>query len=112
MVQSGRIDISGQTGMCDTSRVEISRSMPSIMEGRMNDFAWKSFCDKMDEALESVTKAKKIMVCFCYVSSCVCGQYYILYCWTSLHAVYHNIIVLFMLFVEKKSPLRTSERLC
>ena len=85
MVTSGRIDISGQTGMCDTSRVEISRSMPAVMEGRMNDFAWKSFCDKMDEALESVTKAKKIMVC-CYVSSCM-WSIYILYCWISLHAV-------------------------
>lgn len=27
----------------------------------MNDFAWKSFCDKMDEALKPVTMAKKIM---------------------------------------------------
>lgn len=49
-------------GMCDTSEVTVSRSMPAVMEGRMNNFAWISFCDKMDEALEPVAKAKKIMV--------------------------------------------------
>ena len=81
MVTTGRIDISGQTGMCDTSRVEISRSMPAVMEGRMNDFAWKSFCDKMDEALEPVTKAKKIMVCaLVHVVSVVCKNIFSLCC--------------------------------
>ena len=61
MVATGRIDIAGQMGLCDQSEVTISRSMPAVMEERMNDFAWKSFCDKMDEALKPVTMAKKIM---------------------------------------------------
>ena len=65
MVQSSRIEISGQMGRCDTSEVTVSRSMPAVMEGRMNNFAWTSFCDKTDEALEPVAKAKKIMVSVC-----------------------------------------------
>jgi len=48
-------------GLCDTSEVSISRSMPAVMEGRLNDFAWKSFCDKMDDALKPIAEAKKIM---------------------------------------------------
>ena len=34
MVTTGRIDISGQFGMCDTSEVSISRSMPAVLEGK------------------------------------------------------------------------------
>ena len=30
--------------------------------GRMNQFAWNSFCEKMDEALKPIQKAKKVMV--------------------------------------------------
>ena len=30
--------------------------------GRMNQFAWNSFCEKMDEALSPIQKAKKVMV--------------------------------------------------
>ena len=37
MVTTGRIDISGQFGMCDTSEVSISRSMPAVLEGKLCD---------------------------------------------------------------------------
>mmetsp|Transcript_6289 Transcript_6289/g.15632 ORF Transcript_6289/g.15632 Transcript_6289/m.15632 type:complete len:271 (+) Transcript_6289:115-927(+) len=61
MASSGRIDIAGQMGRCDTSAVTISRSMPAVLSGHINDFAWKSFCDKMDEALKPTSAAKKKM---------------------------------------------------
>ena len=34
----------------------------AILIGRMNQFAWNSFCEKMDEALSPIQKAKKVMV--------------------------------------------------
>ena len=62
MMTSGRIDISGQAGMCDSSGVTISRSKPAILEGHLNDFAWKLFCDKIDAALKPIAKVKKMFV--------------------------------------------------
>mmetsp|Transcript_43919 Transcript_43919/g.92426 ORF Transcript_43919/g.92426 Transcript_43919/m.92426 type:complete len:255 (+) Transcript_43919:190-954(+) len=61
MASSGRIDISGQGGLCDSSELTVSRSMPAVLSGRMLDSEWKSFCDKMDEALEPASKGKRTM---------------------------------------------------
>jgi hypothetical protein len=57
---SARVDIEGQLGVCDRGGVCVSRSMPVILTGHINELDWEDFCDKLDEALVPMEKVKQI----------------------------------------------------
>jgi hypothetical protein len=56
---SARVDIEGQLGVCDRGGVCVSRSMPVILTGHINELDWEDFCDKLDEALVPMKKVKQ-----------------------------------------------------
>eukprot|EP00584_Thalassiosira_punctigera_P022331 CAMPEP_0172557490 /NCGR_PEP_ID=MMETSP1067-20121228/73498_1 /TAXON_ID=265564 ORGANISM="Thalassiosira punctigera, Strain Tpunct2005C2" /NCGR_SAMPLE_ID=MMETSP1067 /ASSEMBLY_ACC=CAM_ASM_000444 /LENGTH=357 /DNA_ID=CAMNT_0013346581 /DNA_START=144 /DNA_END=1217 /DNA_ORIENTATION=- len=44
----------------------VSRSMPEILSGHMENSSWNSFCNQLDEALLPLTKMKKTMKKWCF----------------------------------------------
>ena len=62
MSHESRIDIQGQHGLCDGDGVKVSRTMPALLNGHMTDIQWNQLCDRLDEALQPLAKAKRIQV--------------------------------------------------
>lgn len=46
--------------------VIVSRHMPAILVGHIDDSSWNSFCDKLDEAIRPLGKMKKTMKIWCF----------------------------------------------
>lgn len=44
----------------------VSRVMPEVLSGHMDDTSWNSFCDKLDEAVQPLTKMRKKMKKWCF----------------------------------------------
>ena len=56
----GRIEIYGQGGPCDRSRVEVSRSFPSMLAGYIEPQQFENFCIELDKLLEPMQKVKNL----------------------------------------------------
>jgi uncharacterized membrane protein len=56
----GRIEIYGQGGPCDRSRIEVSHSYPALLAGYIEPQAWESFCLALDQCLEPAQKIKNL----------------------------------------------------
>jgi len=50
----------------DEDEVLVSRSMPEVLSGHMDDTSWNSFCDKLDEAVQPLAKMRKKMKKWCF----------------------------------------------
>ena len=61
-LQTSRIEIYGQHGLCDGSDATVARAKPAILEDRLSNSQWDKFCDDLDEALKPATKMRKIML--------------------------------------------------
>lgn len=62
---SARIEILNQkTGFQQNPNpIVVDRNMPAILNGRMTQTEWKTFCDNIDQALEPMTPLKNNMFC-------------------------------------------------
>lgn len=56
----GRIEIYGQGGPCDRSRVECSHAFPPMLAGYVPPNEWEDFVLKLDKALEPAQAAKDL----------------------------------------------------
>jgi hypothetical protein len=63
MSNTSRIEIYGQGGACDRSKVEISHAMPAIVGGFIDPNDWEIFCNKLDVTLEPMQAVKNIQLC-------------------------------------------------
>mmetsp|Transcript_11885 Transcript_11885/g.20644 ORF Transcript_11885/g.20644 Transcript_11885/m.20644 type:complete len:308 (+) Transcript_11885:81-1004(+) len=50
----------------DKLEVTVSRSMPTVLLGRMDDASWNSFCDKVDDALSPISRMNQAMKKCCF----------------------------------------------
>uniref|UniRef100_A0A7R9ZEL0 Uncharacterized protein n=2 Tax=Pseudictyota dubia TaxID=2749911 RepID=A0A7R9ZEL0_9STRA len=61
-MSSARIDFEGQYGgidCCAPQPFKISKTKPAILDGRMTNLEWMSFCERIDAALHPLNKLRR-----------------------------------------------------
>jgi len=61
-MSSARIDFEGQYGgidCCAPQPFKISKTKPAILDGRMTNLEWTSFCERIDAALHPLNKLRR-----------------------------------------------------